>query len=417
MFSPEVVDELRAETGYNPRQRRATAHRLLVVVVHGFLLGQTLGFSALRAVFSKHFGQIRPRAFQLRFKSAAAAAFFKAAFERVVRAVLESTTSVRLEGPLAVFADVRLYDGTSQSVPRRGRRALPACVDGRAGSKWLVGYSLKTGVLDQAMVGAETASELPMWRRLVGQLERNVLYVMDLAFYERALFAQAHRDGAHLLLRLKSGTKLKVLGHQIDRGHVDLPGWSLDYYLRGQSQRRGTLFDLDVRWGRGAATVVLRLVGVSLGGRRGVRFYLTTVPRNLLSAAQLVEAYRLRWLIEFLFRELKQSADLGRSFTADPHALEALTYGAMLGHVIVRSLRIFAALRHDVPLEQLRPLACRDFIRPYATEIVVALLDHGSDAWHALLVHLSVGLVAFTRERKPSRSRQRIALQLGAVGG
>jgi len=41
----------------------------------------------------------------------------------------------------------------------------------------------------------------------------------------------------------------------------------------------------------------------------------------------VIETYRLRWLIEFLFRELKQNADLGRSFTANSHAIEALTYG------------------------------------------------------------------------------------------
>jgi hypothetical protein len=174
---------------------------------------------------------------------------------------------------------------------------------------------------------------------------------------------------------------------------------------------------MDVRWGRGKSTVFLRLVGVSLGGRAGLRFYLTTIPRELLTAAQVVQTYRLRWLIEFLFRELKQSADLGRCFTADRHAIEALTYGAMLGHVVVRSLRIIAALRHDVPLEQLRPLACRDIIRPYATAIVDALLDPDSHAWTRLVQALSDAIVAFTRERKPSSSRPRIARSLGAIGG
>jgi hypothetical protein len=43
---------------------------------------------------------------------------------------------------------------------------LPACGAGRAGAKWLVGYSLKTGLLEEALVDAESASELPMWRRV-----------------------------------------------------------------------------------------------------------------------------------------------------------------------------------------------------------------------------------------------------------
>jgi len=416
VMTPEVIDELRAETGYNPRQRRATALRLVLIVVQGFMLGQTLRFSSLRAMFHQRFGAIRARAFQLRFKSPAAAAFFRAAFERAVRTVV-TWTQIRLEGPLAVFDDVRAYDGTSQRVPPRGRRALPACTKGLAGTKWMVGYSLKTGLLEDALVGAETAAELPMWHRLVGKLRKNTLYLLDLGFFERALFAEAQQAGAHVLMRLKSTAKVTVLGHQTDRGFASLPSWSLKYYLRGTSQKRGTVNDMDVRWGRGKSAVILRLVGVSLGGRAGLRFYLTTIPRQRLTAAQVVQTYRIRWLIEFLFRELKQSADLGRCFTADRHAIEALTYGAMLGHVVVRSLRLIAALRHDVPLEQLRPLACRDFIRPYATVIVDALLDPDSDAWSRLVDVLTDGIVAFTRERKPSMSRPRIAASLGALGG
>ena len=78
-FTPQVIDELRARTGYNPRQRIGTALRLLLVVVEGFLVGQTLTFTSLRAIFMRRFGFIRPCPFQKRFKQASAAAFFRAA--------------------------------------------------------------------------------------------------------------------------------------------------------------------------------------------------------------------------------------------------------------------------------------------------------------------------------------------------
>ena len=78
--------------------------------------------------------------------------------------------------------------------------------------------------------------------------------------------------------------------------------------------------------------VALRLVGVAHTSTN-IRWYLTTVPRYALSARQVVQAYRLRWLVELLFRELKQNADIGRAFTGDANAVQALTYGAMLAHV------------------------------------------------------------------------------------
>ena len=55
VFSPKVVDRLRAETGYNPRQRKATALCVLVIVVQAYLLGQALSFARLRALFIARF--------------------------------------------------------------------------------------------------------------------------------------------------------------------------------------------------------------------------------------------------------------------------------------------------------------------------------------------------------------------------
>lgn len=413
-FTGPVVDELRAQTGYNPRQRLITAQRLMLVVVEAFLMGQTLGFTAMRAIFVRRFGFIRPCPFQKRFKQASAAAFFRAALERLVASVI-SSAGLALSGPLAQFGDVRIYDGTGQRVPPRGRKNLPACTAGRAGSKWVVGYSIKTGLLEHAEGGAETASETPLWHKLVPSFTHGVLYLFDLGFFERSLFAAAQDAGAHVLMRLKKTAKVRVIGHIVDRSLGTIPNWSLGYYLTSVSKRRGTLFDLDVVWGIGKNVIGLRLVGIAHTSR-SIRWYLTTVPRSQLSARQIVQTYRLRWLIELLFREIKQATDLGRSFTADAHAVEAMTYGAMLAHVLVRSLRIQAALDNEIPLEQLRPLACLHVARAFARDIIDAIAAPTSCSWARVSRAVGQAIAALARELKPSRSRPRVALNLGAVG-
>jgi hypothetical protein len=413
-FTPAVINALRERTGYNPRQRTGTALRVLLTVVESFLLGQTLSFASLRAVFVRRFGFIRSCPFQKRFKQASAAAFFRAALEQVVGSVV-AAAGLTLSGPLGAFDDVRVYDGTGQRVPPRGRAALPGCTAGKAGTKWLMGYSIKTGLLEHGLCGAETASETPLWRTLVPKFTRGVLYLFDLGFFERQLFADAQAAGAHVLMRLKSNAKVRVVGHALDDGSQKAPGWSLTYYLQCVSRRRGTVFDLDVIWGKGKEALALRLVGVAHTSSN-IRWYLTTVPRDLLTATQVIQGYRLRWLVELLFRELKQAADLGRSFTADKNAVEALTYGAMLAHVLVRSLRIQAALANEIPLEQLRPLACLHVARAYAREIVDALASLSHEVWTSATGAVSAALLALARELKPSRSRMRIALALGAAG-
>lgn len=413
-FTATVVDELREQTGYNPRQRLITAQRLMLVVAEAFLMGQTLGFTAIRAIFMRRFGFIRPCPFQKRFKQSAAAAFFRAALERLVASVINGA-GLSLSGPLAQFGDVRVYDGTGQRVPPRGRKALPGCTRGKAGTKWLMGYSIKTGLLEHGECAAETASESPLWRRLVPTFTPGVLYLFDLGFFERKLFAAAQDAGAHVLMRLKKTAKVRVIGSLVDRSMGEIPYWSLSYFLSAVSRTRGTVFDLDVVWGKGKDAIGLRLVGIAHTSRT-IRWYLTTVPRSQMSARLIIQAYRLRWLVELLFREIKQAADLGRSFTANAHAVEAMTYGAMLAHVLVRSLRIQAALDNEIPLEQLRPLACLHVARAFARDIVDALAATTTCAWIRVSQAIGIALVLLARELKPSRSRPRIALDLGAIG-
>lgn len=413
-FTPAVIDELRAKTGYNPRQRVGTAMRLMLTVVEAFLVGQTLSFTSLRAIFVRRFGFVRPCPFQKRFKQASAAAFFRAALEKLVASVV-AAAGLELNGPLGRFVDVRIYDGTGQRVPPRGRDALPGCTKGKAGTKWVMGYSIKTGLLEHGICDAETASETPLWRKLVPTFTRGVLYLFDLGFFERALFASAKAAGAHVLMRLKSTAKVRVMAHVSQNGFAPLPGWSLCYYLTAVSRRRGTVFDLDVTWGKGKHLIALRLVGFAHKAT-SIRWYLTTVPRSMLTARQVIQGYRLRWLIELLFRELKQTADLGRAFTADVHAVQALTYGAMLAHVLVRSVRIQAALVNEIPLEQLRPLASLHVVRAFARELVDGLASSTRLAWSQLMGTIGDVLVGLARELKPSRSRPRIALKLGASG-
>lgn len=420
VFSERVVDELRRETGYNPRQRVATAYRLLLCCVEACLFGKTLGFAAIQAFFVKRFGSIRRRSFQLRFKSAGAVRFFRAALDRVIgHAVTEFAPE--LTKALATFTDVVAYDGTGQRAPLRGRKkGLRGCTEDAAGSKWVVGYSLRSGVAVEAIAGAATEAEFPMWKQLVGKLRRNVLYLLDLGYFARAIFDDAVRDGAHVLMRLKADentrTRLRIVS-AIEHGQVCTPrrGKTVSSYLRRVNHKKLREIDLDVKWGMGSKATSLRVVGVKV--QRRWFLYLTTVPRAQMTPATLASTYRLRWLIEFLFREWKQQADWGRSATADRNALEALTYATLITHALVRSLRVAAACRHELPLEALRPLACLHVVRAYASDLVTALNSPSSAAWHELAERLIRSIVAVAYERRPSRSRPRIARNLGALGG
>src|SRR5690606_5640061 len=116
----------------------------------------------------------------------------------------------------------------------------------------------------------------PLWRKLVPSFTRRVLYVFDLGFFERRLFAEALDQGAHVLMRLKKSPKVRVVVQFRDGNLLPEAGWSLAYFLScTRTKRRGTLFDLDVVWGKGNEAVRLRLVGYAHSSKQ-IRWYLTT---------------------------------------------------------------------------------------------------------------------------------------------
>lgn len=420
VFSPAVVDELRKQTGYNPRQRKATAYRLLLVCVEACLSGYTLGFATLRSFFAKRFGAIRARAFQLRFKSTQAVDFFRQALQRLVSEVLEDFVPP-LRGSLAAFSDVLVYDGSGQRVPPRGRKqGLKATTEEAAGSKWVIGYSLRSGVAFEGRPDSATSSELGSWRQLVDSIRPGVLYLLDLGYFCRELFERMLEANAHLLMRLKAcpglRNKLRVIGgFEGNRPWEPRGEYSVQSYLKRARRFRIREFDLDVQWGMGRDALPLRVVGVYRN--KQWLLYLTTVPRSMLSVEQVVAAYRLRWLIEFLFREWKQTFDWGRSATADRNALFALGYASLLAHALVRSLRITAALRHEVPMESIRPVACLHLARAFASELVSALLHPDPRVWDLVCHRFLRAVLHVAHEPRPSRSRPRIAAILGAAGG
>lgn len=419
LLSPEHVDALREQSGYNPRQRKATAWRLLLCSMEACLHGQTLGFASLRAYFVKRFGPIQPRAFQLRFKSAQAVDFFKRALDGLITEVL-APYAPELGGRFKAFTDVVLYDGTQQRVPYRGRtQGLKSPCKHTASSKWSIGYSLRHGAMMHAHADAGVSSDLKLVQAHAPLWQTGVLYVLDLGYFCKKFYQDALTHGAHLLMRLKLNDSVRnhlwvTALHTSDGGGKLHGPYHVGRYLKRARRLGRDHIDVQVDWGHRRGELSLRVCGIY--HRHRWLLYLTTVPPHTMPCMDVVQTYRLRWLIEFLFREIKQQMDWGRCLTADKHALMALSYAALFTHTLVRSLRLDAALKHKLPLESLRPLAALHAIRPFATDLIHALVKRSIHTLNMLFKHLRHVIFTLAYQPKTSRSRPRVAASLGSVG-
>ena len=64
----------------------------------------------------------------------------------------------------------------------------------------------------------------------------------------------------------------------------------------------------------------------------------TNLPRSRYCPAKIIEAYRLRWQIELLFKEWKSYANLKSFNTGKPQIVEGLIWGAIIAATLKRYL-------------------------------------------------------------------------------
>ena len=89
---------------------------------------------------------------------------------------------------------------------------------------------------------------------------------------------------------------------------------------------------------------------------------LSTLPAAQYSAPQVLEAYRLRWQVELVFKRLKQIAQLGHLPKHDPESSQAWLYGkllvALLTEKVIQSANALSPWGYELRVEQgAQPLA------------------------------------------------------------
>ena len=84
--------------------------------------------------------------------------------------------------------------------------------------------------------------------------------------------------------------------------------------------------------------MAVRLVGSFNEEEQKYHLYLTTLPRKTFGPGDVSQAYRLRWQVELLFRELKSICRLTHIPTSKKPGALCLIYAALIVHLLSRYL-------------------------------------------------------------------------------
>jgi len=259
---------------------------------------------------------------------------------RRLKKLAERTPDTELRGRLMHFADVLVPDGCAFKVAT----ALSGLYPGTGTAAELKLHAVHSVRAGGAVHIEQTAGSVHdsdgFWP---DSWVQGALYLWDLGYENKERFIDAALAGAHVLQRLKSVSNPIVLASYGPTGHArpvidDVGrGLRLEEACATGALHSQQVLDLDVRIkDANGRSVMARVVCVPFGEDR---YYLTTLPREIFTAHDIAELYRVRWEVERMFRGWHGALRLDEVVRlSHPESIRAAVTASLLAATLAQDL-------------------------------------------------------------------------------
>jgi len=277
--------------------------------------------------------------------------WFTDALCEFLRAVLESALDDldgqedRLQGRFEWFREVFIVDTTVITLYQSLLGVYPGFGDDHAGAKLHVVEAVSSGLPAEVTITDARTHESTQLE--TGPWVENALLLFDQAYFEYRTMDLIDANDGWFLTRLKPdanptitaelrtwrGNAIALEGKQLQTVLDDLYRDVIDVEGEVGFKRRiyaGT---------RSQAEATFRVVGLWNDDAERYHLYITNLPAEEFSPADLSMLYRARWEVELLFRELKRVYGLDEITSSKPAVVEALILIGLLSLVVSRTLR------------------------------------------------------------------------------
>jgi hypothetical protein len=100
--------------------------------------------------------------------------------------------------------------------------------------------------------------------------------------------------------------------------------------------RKNSVMDMDIQWTDNKKIFNCRLIASWNPEANYYQYLITDLPRQEFTAQQIIEAYRLRWQIELMFKEWKSYANLRKFNTEKASIMEGLIWCSICAATLKR---------------------------------------------------------------------------------
>jgi hypothetical protein len=265
-----------------------------------------------------------------------------------VRAVEPTLRDIdELDGLLRHFVDVQVADSTCQVLRKLATHWSPSTSPKRPASFKLHSIiSLKDNLPIEQHLSPQRDHDNPQLAEEA--LTPGALFLADLGFTDHGRLIRLKRRGVHVIMRLKSNEDPLIRRVYVGRGDKRLcRSMKLDEALGlGALDFEKGRLDVDVvitaKLDGKNVEEVFRVVGIAPTDGGEDRYYLTTVPREILTPDEVELAYTLRWEIELLWKHMKTGVGLAAIRAWRPAAVFALVHAKITAVALARLLELAA---------------------------------------------------------------------------
>lgn len=338
LFSKEQLNALGKKIGFCKRERSISPFRLAL----GLL--ETLGSSRVETLadLQRSFNAIcqtsvcyKPFYNQLAKKQFPE--FMRLLCERIMGQFTDTCLLFEDGNPFKQFTKILIHDGSSFGIksglknqyPGRFTTIKPAAVELH------VTMDLLSESVESVVLTPDTESEVhhaPAPETITGNL-----VLLDRMFFTKEYLANIELSNGHYIVRSKGIINPTIINATRADGRI-IKSW------QGQSLknvreniRRYELIDLTVCWGK---TLEARIIASWDHKNNRVRYLVSNLPKESFTAQQVVEAYRLRWQIELMFKEWKSYANLHSFDTNNAAIVEGLIWASIASTLLKRLLAL-----------------------------------------------------------------------------
>ena len=339
-FTQETLNALGKATNLSKRKREITAYRLAVALITIMADHKIDSIADIHRGFNKMFGiNINYKPFHNQLVKDEFPIFMRNVLEGLINDFAMQALSFNEESPFAQFEKILLQDGSSFAVkdalsdefPGRFKKTNPAAVELH------VTLELLTETVQSITLTPDTTSEPQFLPEVSDFSNERTLVMGDRGYLKKSYIRKVIEcEKVSCIIKGKSNMNPMVNKVILENGD-EVKAWKGKELNKLKSKlRKNSVMDMDIQWNDNKKIFNCRLIVSWNPETKCYQYLVTDLPRQEFTAQEIIEAYRLRWQIELMFKEWKSFANLRKFNTEKSSIMEGLIWCSICAATLKR---------------------------------------------------------------------------------